>query len=254
MTTARPSTGRSSARLEVRQPGVGQVMAIAGRDTRAVLGSLFGVGLVAGFSALSGVLVVVDLRGDEAVLNDWFGALYVAMGLLAAVLTMRSFADEERTGELELLLTAPLRTWQIVAGKFVGAVTVLGVVIVCTVACPLVVAAMGDPDAGPIVTGYVGLLAVGLAFVAAGLAVSASTTSPLVSTAGTAGLLLALWFGGLLGAGLRGRPRVILDDFSPATHVTGFLRGTLGVADLWYFASFAVVGLAATMMVVRWRR
>lgn len=230
------------------------VGALAGRDVRAVLGSAFGSGLAAGFAALSGVLLILDLRGNQARLDTWFAALFVALGLLAALLTMRSFAEAERTGELELVLTAPLHTWQIVVGKFVGAVVVLAVMLVCTAGCPLLVATMGSPDAGPIITGYVGLVAVGMAFVAAGLAISATTPNPLVSAVGTAGVLLGLWFGGLLGGGLTGRPKVVLDALSPATHVTGYLRGTLGIADACYFLSFAALGLGTTALVLRWRR
>jgi ABC-2 type transport system permease protein len=230
------------------------VLTIAGRDARGVLGSGLGVGLGAGFAALSGILLVIDLRGDQARLDDWFGALFVAVGLLAALLTMRSFADGERTGELELLLTRPVRLWQVIAGKFLGAIAVLLAMLVCTLACPVTVAVMGHPDAGPIFTGYIGLVAVGLAFVGTGLAVSSSTANPLVSAVGTAGLLLALWFGGLLGGGLTGRTKVVLDDLSPANHVTGYLRGTLGAADAVYFLSFTVLALMATRLVLRWRR
>jgi ABC-2 type transport system permease protein len=231
-----------------------QAAAIAGRDVRAVLGSGFGVALGAGFAALSGVLLDIDLRGGLARLDQWFGALFVALGLAAALVTMRSFADEERTGQIELLLTAPVRTWQLVAGKFAGAAALLVAVMGCTAGAPLLVASMGHPDAGPIFTGYIGLLLVGLAFAAVGLAISASTASSLVSAAGTAGVLLALWFGGLLGGGLRGRPKIVLDDLSPASHVTGFMRGTLGVADASYFACLIVLGLMATVLVLRWRR
>jgi ABC-2 type transport system permease protein len=231
-----------------------QTVAIAGRDARAVLGSGFGVGLAAGFAALAGVLVVIDLRGNLARLDQWFAALFVSLGLLAALLTMRSFADEERTGQIELLLTAPVRTWQLVTGKFAGAAAVMASVLAGTAGAPLLVATIGRPDAGPIVTGYVGLVGVGLAFVAIGLAISASTSSSLVSGSGTVGVLLALWFGGLLGRGLKGRPRVILDELSPANHVTGYLRGTLSLNDAVYFVSLIAIGLAATVLVLRWRR
>jgi ABC-2 type transport system permease protein len=233
---------------------IGQAAAIAGRDVRATLGSALGVGVAAAFSALSGVLLIVELRGDQARLDGWFGALFIAMGVLAALLSMQSFANDERTGELELLLTAPLRGWQVISAKLAAGVAVLGVVLACTLGCPILLASMGSPDSGPIITGYVGLVLVGVAFLAAGMAVSATTASPLVSAVATAGLLLGLWFGGLLGGGLTGRPRVILDELSPATHIAGFLRGTLGAADIGYFVSFAVLGLTATALVLRRRR
>ena len=231
-----------------------QALTIAGRDLRATLASPFGIGCTAGFAALSGVLLIFDLRGNQARLDLWFSFLFVALGLLADLLTLRSFAEEERAGTLELLLTAPVQPWQVVVGKVIGVVGVLLVAIAATVACPLLVSSMGSPDAGPILTGYAGLLLVGVGFVAVGLCVSSATGSPLVSAAGTAAVLLALWLGGVLSGGMTGKPHAVLTYLSPASHVTGFERGTLAVTDVAYFASMVLVGVAGAVAVLRTRR
>ena len=97
------------------------VAAIARRDARAIWVSAFGVGCAAGFVAVSGVFLVVDLRSNQARLDQWFGSLFVVVALLASLLTVRSFAEEERTGSLELLLTMPVSPWQLVVGKLIGA-------------------------------------------------------------------------------------------------------------------------------------
>src|SRR5205807_4530191 len=123
-----------------------QSLTIAARDLRATYVSAFGLGCTAAFAALSGVLLVFDLRGNQARLDLWFSALFVALAVLAALLTLRSFAEEERTGTLELLLTSPVRLWQVAVGKLLGVGGVLVVVAAATVACPLLVAGMGDPD------------------------------------------------------------------------------------------------------------
>ena len=161
-----------------------QALTIAARDLRATYLTPFGFGCTAAFAALSGVLLVFDLRGNQARLDLWFAGLFIALGLLAALLTMRSFAEEERAGTLELLLTAPVRLWQVAVGKLLGVAGVLVALVAATVACPLLVAGMGDPDPGPILTGYTGVVLVGFAFVAVGLAVSAATANPLVAAAG----------------------------------------------------------------------
>lgn len=231
-----------------------QALTIAGRDLRTTYLSPFGIGTAAGFVAASGVLLVIDLNGGQARLDAWFASLFVLLGLLASLITMRSFAEEERSGGLELLLTAPVSKGSVVAGKLMGALGVLMVVTATTVVCPLLVAGMGTPDAGPIVTGYIGVVLVGGAFVAAGLAVSAATGNPLVAATGTAALLLGLWFAGLVAGGLTGRPKVVLDYLSPASHVTGFLRGTIGVIDVVYFLSLAAAGITAAMLALARRR
>jgi gliding motility-associated transport system permease protein len=230
------------------------LLAIAWRDLRATYLSAFGIGATAGYAALAGVVLVISLRGNQARLDTWFGPMYVALGLVACLLTTRSFADEERSGGLELLLTAPLQRWQVVAGKLLGAVAVLAVLGASTVACPLLVAHLGRVDTGPVVTGYAGLVVMGLAFVAVGLAVSAATSNPLVSASGSAAILVALWLAGVVAAGLRGLPQFVLQYLSPTQHVTGFLRGTLSVADVTYFLSVAVVGVGACVIVLGQRR
>jgi ABC-2 type transport system permease protein len=233
---------------------VALILAIARRDVRSIWLSAFGVGCGAAFVALAGVLLVIDLRADQAQLAQWFSPLFVVVALLASLLTVRSFAEEERTGSLELLLTMPVSRWQLVAGKVLGASAAVLVALAWTLVCPLLVAIEGHPDFGPILTGYVGLVLAGVAFVSLGTAVSAATGSFLVAAAGSAGVLMALWFGGLLATNLSGGLQTILGYLSPYDHVTGFLRGTLSISDAVYFLSLAVVGAMATRLVLEARR
>lgn len=230
------------------------VVAIARRDLRAVWLSAFGVGCAAAFVALSGVLLVFDLRSNQARLDQWFSPLFVVVALLAALITVRSFAEEERTGSLELLLTMPVGAWQLVAGKVCGAMAALVTALATTLVCPLLVAAQASLDPGPILTGYVGLLLAGLAFVCVGVAVSAATSSFLTAASATAAVLLALWFGGVLATNLTGRLQVVLSYLSPYAHITGYLRGTLSLADAVYFLSVTAVALVAARLVLAVRR
>lgn len=230
------------------------IAAVARRDLRAIWFSAFGVGCAAGFAALSGVLLVIDLRSDQARLDNWFGPLFVMVALLASLLTVRSFADEERTGSLELLLTMPVTPWQLVAGKVLGASIALSGALITTLVCPLLVMVHGSPDSGPILTGYVGLVLAGVAFVCVGVAVSAATSSFLTAASATAAVLMALWFGGVIANNLSGRLQTVLTYLSPSSHVTGFLRGTLSVADAVYFVSLAILGAFVTRAVLALRR
>jgi ABC-2 type transport system permease protein len=233
---------------------VRQALTIGARDLRATYVSAFGIGCTAAFAALAGVLLVFDLRGNQARLDLWFSSLFVALGLLAALLAQRAFAEEERAGTLELLLTSPVRFWQVAVGKLLGVCGVLLAAIAATIVCPLLVSSMGNPDAGPIVTGYFGLLLVGVGFLSVGLAVSAATPNPLVAAAGTAAVLVALWLAGVLAGSLGGRLHAVLQYLSPTSHVTGFLRGTIAATDVAYFLSMTLVGLATVVVVLGARR
>jgi ABC-2 type transport system permease protein len=229
-------------------------LTIASREVRATFGSPFGWGLTAGYLALAGVMLVFALRDGEARLDGWFGPLFILTGVLAPLLTMRTFAEEERSGSLELLLTAPVRATHVVVGKLLGVGAVYTVLVAATLACPLLVASMGNPDLGPITTGYIGLVLVGIAFSAVGVAASAGTASQLVAASAAAGVLLAIWFAGGVSSGLTGRTRVVLDYLSPSSHVTGFLRGTVAATDVAYFVSMTVLGVCAAVVVVGRRR
>jgi ABC-2 type transport system permease protein len=233
---------------------IGPTLAIAGRDVRAIGASAFGVGTMAGTAALSGAVLVVDLRAGQARLDQWFGALIVLVGLLSVLVATRSFSEEERRGSLELVLTAPVSRAQVAVGKLCGTWAVLVGAVVATVGCPILVAMVGHPDGGPIVTGYVGLLAAAVAFAALAAAASAATSNPLTGAAAGAAVLLALWASGVVTSGGRGRLHDVLTGLSPTTHITGFLRGTLALPDLVYFGLLAVFGLGATITVLSWRR
>jgi len=228
--------------------------AIAGRELRSAFSSPFGYGLVAGYLALAGLLLVLALRDGEARLDGWFTPMFVLTAALCALLTMRSFAEEERTGSLELLLTAPLRGRDVVVGKLLGAFGVVAVIVAATVTAPIIVGVLGDPDWGPVVTGYIGLALVALCFCALGLVSSAATASQLVAAAVSAGLLLGLWFGAAALGNAPGFVGAALTYLSPAEHVSGFLRGTIAAVDVVYFASFVPVALSAATAVLRVRR
>jgi len=230
------------------------VLAMARRDIRSIWLSAYGVGCGAGFLALAGVLLVLDLRSNQARLDGWFSPLFVVVALLAALFSVRSFAEEERTGSLEILTTMPVGPGQLVAGKVLGTSGALLIALATTVVCPLMVAVAGHPDPGPILTGYVGLVLAGVAFASVGVAVSAATASFLVAASGSSAVLLALWFGGVLARGRSGRLQTVLAYLSPYSHVTGFLRGTLALDDVVYFLSLALVGVLATRLVLEVRR
>jgi hypothetical protein len=84
--------------------------------------------------------------------------------------------------------------------------------------------------------------------------VSAATGNPLVAATATTATLAALWFGGVLAGGLTGRPGAVLAYLSPANHVNGFLRGTVGLVDGTYFVSLTLLGVAAAAAVLQSRR
>ncbi len=110
---------------------------------------------------------------DAATLRGYFSLWPLVFIILIPAITMRSWSEEQRQGTAEVLLTLPLREREIVLGKFLAALGLLGITVALTVPVPLLVSPLGSFDPGPIVSQYAGALLLGAAGIAVGLFVSA---------------------------------------------------------------------------------
>ncbi len=116
-------------------------------------------------------------------------------------LTMRTFAEEKRSGTIELLLTSPLTDWEIVLGKFLGAFALYALMLALSALNLIWLFVYGDPEVAPIVTGYVGLLLLGGGFIAIGLFISSLTRNQIVAGLLTYAVLLMLLLVAWVGEG-----------------------------------------------------
>ncbi len=188
--------------------------------------------------------------------RDAAAALPRVMGILVLcltpLLTMRLLADEIRTGTIETLLTAPVSSTAVVLSKFLGTFCFFALMLIPTLAYPVMTHVMsGDapPDAGPVISGYFGLLLLGMTAISVGVFVSAGARSQIAATVATTLALALLWVFGSARA-----PAVryigVLDHFE------SFVKGVIDTRDVLYFVSatafflFAAVGVLA---VRRWR-
>jgi ABC-2 type transport system permease protein len=128
---------------------------------------------------------IADIRP----LFEWLPVLLV---FLVSAVTMRQWAEERKLGTLEVLMTLPVQTRDLVLGKFLAATTLVGIALVMTLPLPLMVSSLGELDWGPVVGGYLGAMLLGALYVSIGLCVSARTDNQVVS------LMLTLLIGGAL--------------------------------------------------------
>jgi ABC-2 type transport system permease protein len=190
---------------------------------------------------------------DVRPLFEW---LPILMIFLVAAFTMRQWAEEQRTGTLEVLLTLPLRTVDLVVGKFVAALVLVGVGLALTLPLPLTVAAVGPLDWGPVIGGYVGALLLASAYLAIGLCVSARTDNQVVA------LMVTLLIGGVLY--LLGSERVtgmfaqdtseILRALGTGSRFESIARGVLDLRDLAYYVALTATFLALNVYFLEERR
>ena len=176
--------------------------------------------------------------------------------LFSALLTMRLISEERKLGTWELLLTAPVREYEIVLGKFFSSLLVLAGMLILTLYFPLLLLIFGDPDIGPILTSYLGLFLLGSASVAIGIFASSLTPNQIVSAVVAGGILFGLWFLGMVGSLIPEPLGEILSYFSLSEHFPGFVRGVVDTRDLVYYLSVTAVFLFLSVRSIeteRWR-
>ena len=175
--------------------------------------------------------------------------------LVMPLLTMRVFAEENKSGTMELLLSLPLAEWQIVLAKFAAAFSMLLIMLVGTMTAVLPLLLYAQPDLGPILGGYIGITLLGAAFMGVGILVSSLTSNQIVAALLTWGALTLLWFADYASAldalpGLRG----MFLHLSFSVHYVDVIRGVINLGTVFYFISVLVVSLMLTTLLLKGRR
>jgi ABC-2 type transport system permease protein len=169
---------------------------------------------------------LADLRP----LFEWLPRLLI---IIVSALAMRLWADERRAGTLEVLLTLPVPRWQLVLGKFIAGLALIGVALVLTLGLPLTIAHMGNLDWGPVLGGYLAALLVSAAYLSIGMCVSAATDNQIVAFVGTAlACAIAYTFGGM------------------GARFESVARGVLDLRDLAYYAAVFVAGVGVNVLLL----
>jgi ABC-2 type transport system permease protein len=191
----------------------------------------------------------------------------VVIGPMASVLifsipaiTMRLISEEQRLGTIELLLTAPVRDWEVVVGKWLGALLFMATIIAFTLIYPIMLNNMVDPgiDQGPLITGYLGTILLTSAFIAIGVAVSSFFSNQVATFITSLGVTLLLWWLiGFFANFSTSRFAEVLRylDFNGHFSAT-MVRGILDLKDVVFFVSITALGLivgAVSLEMRRWR-
>jgi ABC-2 type transport system permease protein len=163
--------------------------------------------------------------------------------LIVPVVTMRLFAEERRAGTLELLLTSPVREAEIVLAKFVAGLTLPGLMLALTGSYAIVLGIYGNPDWGPIYSGFLGLLLLAAALTAIGLLASGLTSNQIVAAVISLGAGILLWMIDTLGYLLPDPYDGIVSHLSLVAHFTPFATGALFLSDVGFFLTVVLVGL-----------
>lgn len=208
------------------------------------------LGLVGGFS-----LFFNDLLGSGiATMRPVFFWSSVFMLLLIPAITMRLFAEEHRTGSIELLVTLPVSEAAIVLGKFLAAFTLVSVAILLTFSYPLTLMMLSNVDLGPIVGGYIGLLGLGAAFTAIGTAASVGTRNQVVAFLIALGLSTLPFASGFVLSQVPSGILPLVQFLSFETHFNNLARGVIDSRDLIFYGSSVALFLHVAVFGLERRR
>ena len=175
---------------------------------------------------------------------------------LLPLVTMRTYAEEKRSGTIELLLTSPVTDLEIIVGKFLGAMGLFCAMLVVTMIDVAILFRLGNPEWRPIAAGYLGLLLMGGCFISVGLLISSLTKNQIVAGFMTFAVFLMLWVINWLADSSGPTGQAILSFLSITDHFDDFTKGIIDTKHLAYYLSFITFGLFLTAKSVdseRWR-
>lgn len=179
----------------------------------------------------------------------------IALFTLPAI-TMRLFSEEKKQGTIELLYTAPISSLQIVLGKFFAGLTFFAVLLIPTILFQSLLFVYGEPELLPVISGYIGLLFLGSAFIAMGLFISTTTENQIIAAIGGFALSLFLWIVGW-GASYAGPTLApFLEYISIINHFEDFAQGVIDSSHVAYYVLFSFVGIYLSLKSIesiKWR-
>ena len=233
------------------------MLIIAWRELGAYFASPIAYLVMAGFLAIAGYFfTVILIVFREASLERTFFNTVTILLFVSPLLAMRLLSEEQRSGTIELLLTAPVRDWQVVWGKWLAAFILFVLMIAFTGVYVLILWRLGNPDFGPILSGYLGIILLGAALLALGTLTSALTENQIVAAVLGIALVVLFWVSGAVSevvgpTSLLGR---FFEQLALSEHLFDFVRGVVDTAHVIYYLSVTVGALYLATRILETRR
>jgi len=221
---------------------------LLGKEVRALFYSPVAYIVIAVFLLLMGYSFTLTLFLNKyATLVHIFFQSAGLLLLIVPIITMRLFAEERKSGTLELLLTAPVRETQVVLAKYLAAMAVVLSMIVLTGCYAAVLGVFGTPEWGPIYGGYIGLVLLASTLVSLGLVFSALTSNQVIAAMVTIGVSFMLWMIDSLAAMMPDGIERVLISLSLLARFTPFATGAMYTSDVGFFLVSTLLALFLAM-------
>ena len=251
------------------------ILAIAHKELRSYFASPIAYIVIGFFALLYGFFFIAILRYfvgqsmqaglmggaqsmsvNQQLIRPLLQNVTVVVLFLLPMVTMRTYAEEKRSGTIELLLTSPLTDFQIIMGKFLGAMSLYVAMLAVTLIHIGLLFMASKPEWIPILTTYLGLILMGGCFIAVGLLISSLTKNQIVAVMVTFTVFLMLWVINWIASFVGPTAQQVLNYLSITDHLDDFTRGIIDTKHVVYYVSFIAFGLFLTARAVdteRWR-
>lgn len=234
---------------------MGKIWIITKRELSVFFDSLIAYVMIVLFLGLSGSFTWlfgtnVFMIG-QANLDVFYSIAFWSLFFFIPAITMRMIAEENKSGTIELLITKAVSDGQIVMGKFLACLILVGIALACTIPYYVTVSQLGNVDDGAVIGGYFGMLLLAASYISIGLFSSSLTQNQIVAflLALTIGIFFQMLFD-VIGNGFTGATGELFNYLSIRTHVDSLSRGVVDSRDIVYFLSIICIGLVSTQIML----
>ena len=215
------------------------ILTLAGKELRAYFVSPLAYVVIFFYLGVTGLIFALSVSSTEAQadMRGLFGTMVFVTLMLAPVITMGLLAQEHASGSIELLMTNPVRDWEVIIGKYLAAVALFAALLAISLEFPLIMAKYGSPDWGSVASGYIGVLLCGMAFLAISLFASSLTSNQIAAAIIGAFMLLFFWLIGWLSMSVSQSFGDIAKHISIFENFQDFDKGIIDTKPIIYFLS-----------------
>jgi len=192
----------------------------------------------------------------EWVTRPFFGNIAMIALMILPLITMKLYAEEKKTGTIELIQTSPVTNAQILVGKYAAALALYVLMLLITFIYMLFLFSYGNPETGQIFSGYLGMFLIGASYIAIGLLFSTFTDNQVVAAVSTITVILIFWVIGWLSSFLGPGLGEVFSHISLIDHFQDFEKGVIDSRDIVFYLSFIFMSLYLSYVSIesaRWR-
>jgi ABC-2 type transport system permease protein len=224
------------------------------KEEKALFSSPIAYVMITAFLLIMGYSFTLALFiGHSSSLVHLFFQMFVLFLLTVPIITMRLIAEERKLGTMEVLLTLPVTEAQVVLAKFAASMSLIVLMLALSGAYAIVLGVYGNPDWGPIFSGYLGLVLLGAALVGLGLLTSALTDNQIIAALLSLSVFLLLWIIDEFGYLLPDPLDTLFVNLSLSVHFKPFATGSLYFSDVAFYLSATLLTLFLSVRALAWR-